>query len=426
MMIGFGESFLSSFAVALGGNSLQIGMLTSLPPVIAALAQLGGLQLFRRHVARKTIITRGVFFQGLSWFLIATFAGYSYFLKQPASMWLLLFLWAFYSASGNMTGPAWNSLIGDLVPEKVRGSYFGFRNQRSGWITVISMLIGGCILYLARMCQIELLGFALLFIFAGFARLESGFWLSRYDEPGYVISAADQFTLWNFIRRIRHSNFAKFVLFFALMNGAAAISGSYFTLYLLRDLKCTYLTFSTLITLQLLSQYFFMNHWGQLCDEFGNKRILTFCTSGVCFSGVVWILSDNFWYMVAAQLYAGLFWAGFNLAGANFLFDAVKPTKRAQCATYLSLINSAAVCIGTYIGGIAVTHLPDQFLVYNSILGSGHSIYFKIFALSMILRITIGLCMIRTFSEVRDVTPIRNRDILLRISRLHHFIRPTQ
>ena len=423
MMIGFGETFLSTFAIALGGTPLQIGLLAAIPPIFAALSQLLGLAIFRRGIQRKKIITTGVFIQGMTWFCISLLAFFGA-CNQLWTLLVLLVLWCLYSGSGNSTAPVWNSLIGDLVPSDIRGRYFGFRSQRSGWITVISMLAGGAFLSYARKSGFELYGFAGIFFIAGLARLVSGYWLSQYEEPGYTIVKADQFSFLSFLKRTRHSNFAKFVFFFGLMNGAAAISGSYFGLYLLRDLKFSYLQFSTLTTVQLLTQYMFMNRWGKLSDEFGNKKILEFCSLGVCFSGVVWLISDNYIYMLFGQIYGGLFWAGFGLAGGNFLFDAVSAPKRAQCATYLTLINSFFVAIGSYIGGMLVTHLPEDFLIYRGIF-SAPSIYFGIFAISGLLRLIIFFFMLSKFSEVREVSPASHRDIFYRITGIHNVAEAT-
>jgi MFS family permease len=417
MMVGFGETFLSSFAIALGGTAFQVGMMSAIPPLVAALSQTLGLNLFRRGVPRKKIIATGVFIQGISWFCIAALA----LLVSHANswtIWILLLLWSIYLGSGNTTAPAWNSLIGDLVPPTIRGSYFGFRTQRSGWITVGSMLIGGLVLSYARSSGYELPGFALLFSLAGVARLISGYWLAQYDEPGYSITKNEQFSFFDFLRKTRSSNFAKFVFFLGLMNGAASFSGSYFSLYILRDLKLSYIAFSGLVTIQLITQYLFMTQWGKLSDEFGNKKILEVCALGICFSSIIWLVSDNYIYMCFGQIYGGLFWAGFNLAAGNFLFDAVTPPKRAQCATYTTLINSSFVALGSYLGGFIVTYAPSDFLI-NQGLFTGTSIYFKIFTISLVLRLTIYFLMLPKFTEVRSVSPSRHRDIFYRITGIH-------
>jgi MFS family permease len=161
-----------------------------------------------------------------------------------------------------------------------------------------------------------------------------------------------------------------------------------------------------------------MTQWGKLSDEFGNKKILEVCALGICFSSIIWLVSDNYIYMCFGQIYGGLFWAGFNLAAGNFLFDAVTPPKRAQCATYTTLINSSFVALGSYLGGLIVTYAPSDFLI-NQGLFTGTSIYFKIFTISLVLRLTIYFLMLPKFTEVRSVSPSRHRDIFYRITGIH-------
>jgi MFS family permease len=415
VMVGLGESYLSSFGIALGGTSLQIGVLASTPPLLAALAQGLGLRLYKNGYQRKSIIVVGAFLQGISWFLLSllAFSG----VHGSAWVWVLLVLWILYASSGNVTAPVWNSLIGDLVPARIRGEYFGFRNQRSGWVLVASMLLGGWILATATNNHIEMYGFGALFIIAGLSRLASSLWLSRYEDPGHKFSHDTHFTFFEFIKKLPSSNFAKFVLFWASMNAASNFSGAFFTLYVLRDLQFSYFQLSVLVTAQSLVQYYCMGNWGKLSDEFGNRRILSFCGWGVCFSGIMWLASSNFWVMLLIASYSGLVWSGFGLAGSNFLFDAVTPAKRAQCATYMSIINTFLIFMSTILAGYLVSVLPADFLVYHG-LGPVPSIYFKLFVISFFLRLIILKIFLPKFNEVREVSEISSRQLLFRISQV--------
>lgn len=415
VMIGVGESFLSPFCIALGSDSLQTGILNSAPILIGALAQGLGLFLHRKGLPRKKIIVFSAILQGMSWFGLAWLS--LFYNNGSLRILILLILWIIYNSAGNLGGPSWNSLIGDLIPSRVRGSYFGFRNQRIGWITISTMLIGGWFLNNAKLIHQEFLGFTILFIIAGFARLKSAWWVNEYIEPGYQVHHEDHFTYFDFIKRAFSSNFAKFVLFFSSMNAVSSFSGTYFPLYALRELRLSYTVYSILIITQIMTQLICMQNWGRLCDEFGNRKILSICTLGICFSGTIWIISSNFYFMLFVQLYSGLFWAGFNLSGSNFLFDAVSPRKRAACATYMSITNSTFVFIGTILGGYVATHAAPDFLIYTALDGT-HSIYYKIFVISFILRIIIALTMLPLFKEVREVLPASSGEIILRITRI--------
>lgn len=413
IMVGFGDAFLSTYGIALGGSSLQIGLLSTLPPLVGALSQLLGLKIFRSGVPRRQMIVTGSFIHGYGWIAASMLALSA--LTDPWVVWLVMAIACWQQISGSIIGPAWNSLIGDLVPPKKRGSYFGFRNQRSGWITVVFMLLGGWTLQVFRSIGHELIGFASLFFIAGLARIACAQWLAHYGEPGYSIDKKDQFSFLDFLKRAPKSNFAKFVFFYALMNGAASMAGPYVALYLLRDLHFSYTQFSIVSAAQLVTQYMFMQNWGKLLDEFGSKRILSICGTAVSFTTLLLLVSSNYWYIILAQIYSGLFWAGFNLASFNFMFDAVSPQKRAQCAAYMSLINAFFVCIGAYAGGVLITHLPADAILAQGIF-TIHSVYFKVFLISCVLRALIVIFMLPRFREVKEVVHIHTRELMFRIT----------
>ena len=421
VMVGLGESYLSSFGVALGGSSFQIGVLASTPPLLGALSQGLGLHLYRKGYNRKSIIVVSALLQGLSWLFLSglAFSG----AHGGVWVWVLLALWILYASSGNVGAPVWNSLIGDLVPARIRGEYFGFRNQRSGWILVASMLLGGWILSTATQNQVEMYGFGSLFLIAGLSRLASTLWLSRYEDTGHKFSSELHFTFFDFIKKLPSSNFAKFVLFWSSMNAASNFSGAFFTLYVLRELKFSYFQLSILVTAQSLVQYYCIRNWGKLSDEFGNRRILSFCGWGVCFSGIMWLASSNFWVMLIIASYSGLVWSGFGLAGSNFLFDAVTPARRAQCATYMAIINTFLIFIATIVAGYLVSVLPADFLIYYG-LGSVPSIYFKLFVISFFLRLIILKIFLPKFNEVREVSAISSRQLLFRVSQVGQITTP--
>lgn len=412
-MAGFGDTFLSTFGIALGGLAFQIGMLSTVPQLIGSLSQLIGLRLYRMGVPRLRMITLGSFLHGFLW-IGASYLAFTH-ITGPSIVWILMGLAVLQQTAALMIAPAWNSLIGDLVPPGIRGRYLGFRNQRSGWSTVFYMLLGGWILSSFRTADRELLGFASLFFIAGLARIACAEWLNRYREPGYTVHASDQFSLWDFLKRSRTSNFTKFVFFYALMNGFSAMAGPYIALYFLRDLKLSYLEFSIISASQLMTQYVFMQNWGKVVDEFGSRRILSVCGTAVCFTTLMLLVSSNFWWLIFTQMYSGMFWAGFNLASVTFMFDAVTPQKRAQCAAYMGLMNCLCICIGAMLGAAIVSLMPSDAIIAHGIF-TGPSIYFKAFLISCLCRMATVLFMLPRFREVREVAHVHTRELIFRIS----------
>ena len=70
-MIGFTQDYFTPFLLFIGGSVREVGLLTSLPNVIASLLQLKTADLMGLFRSRKRMITSFVLLQGLSMCAIA-------------------------------------------------------------------------------------------------------------------------------------------------------------------------------------------------------------------------------------------------------------------------------------------------------------------------------------------------------------------
>jgi len=413
--IGTAESYFSAFGVFLRGTPLQIGALATLPPLIGAMFQVLGMRLAEHRASRRDIVARAIRFQAL---LCAPIGLIPYLFG--GSWWAMVALIALvclYHTTIGLIAPMWNSLIGDLVPATSRGEFFGFRNKWMAICTFSGVALGGVWLHWCTLQGITEAGFAALFLVAALSRFLSGVYFARVPDERLHVPSESRFTLWQFIARARHSNFARFVFFVSSMNFATAISGPYFAIYMLKDLRFSYEEYMVVVASVVVAQFSVMRSWGVLSDQFGNRQILRVCGILVTINPCLWLLSSNFWFVISIQLYSGVFWAGFNLAAANFVFDAVSAPKRARCFAYQSVINGVLVFLGSCIGGYIVTHLDTA---------SGRSLAFfvdespllVVFALSGALRLAAMLVVFPTFSEVRRVQKIRSHQLLIRVTSL--------
>jgi MFS family permease len=195
---------------------------------------------------------------------------------------------------------------------------------------------------------------------AAVARLLSSAPLRHVSDPTLHVPSESKFSFWQFVSRTRQSNFVKFVLFVSFMNFGTAISGPYFAMYMLQDLAFSYHEYTLVVASVVLAQFVVMRSWGAVSDQFGNRKILLLCGTLVSINPMLWLISSKLWFVLLIQLYSGVFWAGFNLAAANFVFDAVTPPKRARCIAYQSIINGVFVVSGSMSGALIATHIPES------------------------------------------------------------------
>lgn len=412
LMAGFGEAFLSAYAIFLSATPTHLALLGAFPAFIPAISQSVGVKLLSFIPSRRKLTSLTAALQGLSWLPLASL-GLILGTSPESPIYLLAFA-AIYFFFAGLGAPAWNSLIGDLVPNHSRGAYFGLRNRRMGYATLIALLLAGPLLTTFHGVDERALGFAVLFFIAFICRSVSAYWLSRYEDPVAEKSADSYFSFLDFLKRTPYSNFTKFVWFVSLINFGLAICGPFFSLYILKELRFSYAEFTILSASMIASQIITLQHWGGLSDRFGNKAILFVAAPLITLAPLLWIISDSFWWLLFVHLYSGFIWAGFNLSASNFLFDAVSPAKRARCAAYQSILNGTFMLVGSLLGSYLL----------NNPLESLHSVfktsdpkldYHLIFAGSCIIRIIVVCYFWKLIKEVREVELIAHKDLVFKV-----------
>ncbi len=413
-MLGSGEQYLAPFGILLNASPVLLSLLSTFPPLFNALAQLLSIRWADHTRSRRRFVVIGATIQSLVWLPIAVLALAN--LPHHLAAHLLVILACSYHALAGLVVPVWNSLIGDLIPNSIRGEFFGIRNQRVGLVTFITVVGCGLILDLSKRQSATELGFATVFIIAAIARLASARQLNQHDDPPLELKTDDYFSFWGFINRSPRSNYGRFVIFTSAMNFGVAVSIPYFTLYMLDELKLSYLHYMLVTAVSVLSQFYAAQNWGRLADRFGNKKILSASAIGLCLTPLPWLLGKSLWELCLIQVFSGTMWAGYNLATANFMFDAVTPTKRARCVAYRSIANGVTMLAGSLLGAYLATRLKS--FRDGGLLGWLPSHLFIIFILSSFLRTASIVSFLSYFREVREVESIGNTALILRIANL--------
>ncbi len=410
VMLGCAESYLTAYAIFLGGSVLQVGLVATLPPLIGALIQLLGVKMMQHIPNRRKLIALGAKIQAVMWIPIALlefFAG-----QSESTVWILIGFVILYHGAGNVITPVWNSLIGDMVPAEVRGRFFGYRNLQAGWVTLLSLGGGGVILYVSRLYGLEQYGFLLCFSIGAASRVISSHYLNRYADIPYVEQPEDRFSFFDFVKRTPHSNFAKFVFFVGAFNFAAHIAAPYFSVYMLREAKMSYIQFTIASAIPLLFQFLTMQYWGRLSDQFGNRIIMIASANCIVLLPLPWLLSSEPWMIYTVQSLGGLFWAGFNLATFSFLFDAVTPSKRARCVAYMGIISTGLTCCGALVGSWLETVTASAIVPHLHDIASP---LLNVMVFSTAMRGAMVLLFHKTFREVRSVDAISQQHLLFRL-----------
>jgi len=394
VMTGFGESYITPFALALNANNSQIGFLTSFAGLVGPFSQILGSRLMEKYRRKKIIITF-VALQALTWLPILLLS--LFFWKNIFTTYLPIILIIFYSLFaifGSISGPSWFSLMGDLVPDKIRGRYFSKRNKITGAVALLSTLIGAFILDYFKTKGSILIGFSILFFIASLARLNSARLFKKHSEPQLKLKKSYYFSIFSFIKNMPYNNFGRFVMFIGFFYFAAMIAGPFFAVYMLKDLGFSYTTFILISISASIFSLLSLPIWGKLSDKYGNREILRLTLIFIPIAPILWLFSKNPLYLIfIPQLIAGLGWAGFNLSSSNFIYDSVSPQRRGLCVAYFSILRGIGIFIGAALGGLLAQYLTIRFM--NKLL--------FIFLISGILRALVAIIFLPKIKEIRKL-----------------------
>jgi len=399
-MVGFGESFFSAFAVFLNATSFQIGLIGSLPQMLGSLSQLYSNKLMERIKSRKRLVSLGAVLQGIMYIPVIL----TYFFGELRVFHLILFV-SLYWVFSAIVSPAWNSWMGDLVPENERGSYFGRRNKLAGFASYIGFVLGGFVLQrISHANRDVFIGFIAIFSIALVSRMVSVSYVLKKYEPRYSLHKKLQFSFLDFIKKAGYNNYGLFTIFLSLMNFATYIAAPYFAAYMLNDLRFDYLTFTVVSTMSLLVKYISMPIWGKASDRFGAIKVLSLTGFFVPTVAILWIFSRNFWYLLAIQAWSGFIWAGFELSSFKFIYDTTTPEKRATCVAYYNVMNGTGMFLGALLGSFL--------LGFNTFFWSD---YLFIFMLSTFARFIPAILFIPKLKEVRKVEDVKYHELFFNV-----------
>jgi MFS family permease len=389
-MLGLTQNYIVPFALALKATTTQVGLLTSIPNLSMALSQLASPRLAERAGSRKDLILPVVLLHALMWLPILLVP----YLFPGAKIWWLIVLVTLSVVFGSLGNPAWGSLMADLVPERIRGRYFGARGRIAGFVTLVFSIIGGLILQFTA--SDVFLGFSILFGGAMLFRLVSLYFLARMYEPPVAHGNVVHHWLIDLVKSLGSSNLGQFTIYVALITFTTNLAAPFFAVYMLRDLRFNYLTYVIITSVGSLFTLLPLIFWGKRADRAGNIKIMRITSVLIPVVPILWLASRQVYYLALVQTVAGFAWAGFNLASVNFIYDAAPPEKRTQHIALFNAMNGIAICLGALLGGFVAPHLP-LVLGYNLL---------TLFLISGILRAMVVAILLRRISEVRRVSKI--------------------
>ncbi|MBI2971748.1 MAG: MFS transporter [Candidatus Aenigmarchaeota archaeon] len=386
-------AYVTPYAVALNASNAEVGVLNAAFHLAATLSQVPGALLTRR-MSRKHIWAFSTIISRLAWVpvVLLPFLG-------GTSVVALIVCYAIYSFFNSLRTPAWTSLIGDIVPDEMRGRYFGRRNMIMGLASLATILAVGWL--------ITTTGFQAIFALSIVLGLLSvAFFLRIYELPlrtGYHYRHAFSLLPRETLNSLKlNKNLVMFTLFLSGMSFATYVAAPFFAVYMLVDLKLSYLWYAVIVAFGALAGIGAQPHWGKLADRFGERKIIMLTGVMVCLIPFFYLFIRSPGEVLLVEGFSAFAWAGFELAGFNYILAVTPTEKRPTYVANHAFFKGLAIVLGTLAGGV----LAETFKSSSIAWLYGLQI---VFLISLVLRL-LSLTFITKLGEVKpkeDVVPIR-------------------
>ncbi|MFH1383109.1 MAG: hypothetical protein ABIH70_09515 [Chloroflexota bacterium] len=250
------SGFLAAFALALGANNFQIGVLAALPFLMHIL-QIPAIWLVEKVRRRKVISVTAWFLAQACWFPIALIP---IFIQTPSgrAVSLLLILLAIRGVMSAVTSCSWNGWLRDLIPQPILGRLF---SRRLVLATIASIIFSFGAASFVDFWRSQapgenmILGYTYVLLFGAlFLGMSSPIFMSLMPEPLMMpIPASQPSILERLVAPLRDKNFRQLIQFLLFWGFASNLAIPFFAVYMLKRLG---LPLSWVIALSILSQLF--------------------------------------------------------------------------------------------------------------------------------------------------------------------------
>ncbi len=369
-------------------DDLQLGIISAIP-VIANTSQLFISYIMERKRNRRFLL---LFFGILGRFLWIPIGLIPFFIPdamQYLRPWAVIILVALIAGGNSVVNLSFNSLMGDLVPLRIRGRYFSARYRT---FVLAGIAAGLAVSWI--MDSTGMLGYTIVLVAAGLLGMTDLAFYFFVEWPAMRTPPPEekQASFISMIRVVlRDKPFMMVTLFYTAWHFSVNVSAPFFNVHMLENLNMSYtqITLSNQITSNVMA-VLFVSRWGRLMDRYGNKPILHISVLICMLTPLLWLSvnSSTTWIVILLNVINGMFWAPIDLGQQNFPLNlAGEKNPSMYLAVFFTIINLAGVALGNTVGGMMVQGVYAQLETLQLQLpGITLNRYHYIFATSSVLR----------------------------------------
>ena len=349
-----GGMFLIGYALKLGANDVQIGLMSTIP-MLFIVVQLVSSTVVERGASRRLMTVVGSVLSVSGWAFIIVLPYVTVRASQEVRIAALIAVVTLVTVFAYVSGNARASWIGDLVPPKRWGTFFGRMMMYAGIIGAVFAIFEGMFLDQAK--HMGIVAFNWLFAFGMlFGFLNALLFLPQADIPVTRHESARGFAA--LIRRTFANRALLIVMAYTVVWSMQSLAAPFYATYMLRDLKMPFLGLGIINAIATVVMLVSSPFWGRIVDRYGCRPVIIACTAVLAPTPLAWI-----WLNSAAKVYAvigplnligGFAIAGISVALSTLLYKVTPSAGRSMQFAVYSVIVLLLVSPMPTIGG----HLP--------------------------------------------------------------------
>jgi MFS family permease len=342
--VNLASNFFPIFAISiLGASNYQVGLISSLPPLVALIMTIPTAIMLNRLELQKKTVAMSVLWARIMFLLLAGVL----FISSTYQAWAFLIIVALMNVPGTISNIGWQTLISGMIKEERRGTFFSDRNRLLTIVGMITTLIIGIVM---KNQTNNAVAYQLLFLIAFLFGLLEVFFLMRHKEtvqPKTNMEQKNSSMDWSIFK----DNGYKWFLITALcFNFSWQMAWGLFNIYNVKYAHATILWISIFSVANQLAQIFTFPLWKKWAEQKSNTLMLVWVAAGMATAPFLTVLSTNLYYLTLVSMISGFFVSGTTLLLFNLLLEQSPTEKRTYCITTYNVLLSFVAFIAPKIG----------------------------------------------------------------------------
>ncbi len=368
LMVASTESFLNYYAVKQNISSFQLAILSTIPLLCGAIAQITIPKFIPdKNLASSIVWTMFIQVVGVVGILYSVYHQFSYL--------HLLFFACVYFIGGQSSTPLWIDWASKIIPRRHFRKYMANRSeftwylilffyvilallgQYTSWFKIIAVFIIGA---LARIfsCIVQYLIIRKPFAERPIKHQQLEARIVIEDKPKKLIYV--------------------FIYLTAFFRMSVMMSGPFFFPYMLNDLKLSMTSFVILTSMPFLGRALSFSRWGKAGTHYSAFLGVISTVFYISIIPIIWTLTKNYYSLLGFEIISGMAWGGFELNQVLMIQNFVHQKSRVYLGGHMALSNLLSV-----IGAVIGSYLMDK-----------NYSFFTIFQVSAFFRFLVAVCLI--------------------------------